>query len=196
MAASADEHHTQVQQVQDNPQYSEQYKRELIAEARAAFAEAHRDARDSALVALDTAAQAAARRLSSPADDATETRKARAAMRVSRLIDGGQSAMLAATTFAELGDIDALRALRDEVPSLVMSTLPPSEHGRRHELIDAMLLEVDRRMAPLVSGDDAAAVRVRLTVADERTRLDAVTNNALNPSAMSRLTLAYATTEG
>jgi hypothetical protein len=31
-------------------------------------------------------------------------------MRVSRLIDGGQSAMLAATTFAELGDIDALRA--------------------------------------------------------------------------------------
>jgi hypothetical protein len=100
--------------------------------------------------------------------------------------------MLAATTFAELGDIDALRALRDEVPSLVMSTLPPSEYGRRHELIDAMLLEVDRRMAPLLEGEDAAAVRVRLSVDAERTRLDAVTTNALKPSGVSRMALAYA----
>jgi hypothetical protein len=113
-------------------------------------------------------------------------------MRVSRLIDGGVSAPAAAETFAELGDLDALRALRDEVPSLLVSTLPASEQGRRRELIDAMLLEIDRRMAPLLKGDDAAAVRVRLSVAAERNRLDAVTTNAMNPSGISRLQLAYA----
>ena len=149
--------------------------------------------RGTVATALNTATEAAAKLLSRPGNSADETRKARAQARVSRLIDAGTSALDAADVFTEQGDIDALRALREDVPSWVVATLPRAEQQNRQQAIDATLLELDRRMAPLLTGDEAAAVRVRLSIAQERARLEVATDRALNPSPTNRMRLAYAT---
>lgn len=185
-------HHARLEQLQAADQYTEDYRRQAMNQERATFGEHLRTSREAITTALETAESAATRHLAAPADEATETRKARAAMRVSRVIDSGTSALDAAQLFVEQGDVDALRALRDEVPSWLAATLPRSEQSMRKGHIDRTLLELDRMMAPLLDGPAADAVQVRLTAAAQRDRLDAITEHAFHPSAHTLMSLGYA----
>ena len=192
LSVQATRYHDHVRETRDDPKLSETYKGDVIAEARKQFDGYHREVWFRAQDALAAAEEQAERHLSGPADEATETRKARAAMRVSRLIDSGTAPLDAAEMFAERRDLDALRALRDEVPSWVVATLPPSEQPHRQKVIASTLLALDQRMQPLLSGADADAVRVRLAVESERARLAAVNEHASRPTASSQIRLAYA----
>ncbi len=192
LASTAEAHHAKVDEIRGSKMYADAHVRSLTQTMQSEFVEGHAAGRQAAAGALDAAERAAGQYLSQPGDEATEIRKGRAAIRVSRLIDGGKSAEVAAEMFAEDGDVDALRALRDEVPSWVTQTLPPSERHNRRIVIDRTLLSIDRLMAPLLTGKAAAAANVRIKVADERNRLDAVSEHALANTAMSRIKLAYA----
>jgi hypothetical protein len=188
----AAKHHALVANVNADPHSSASWKRDYIGKARDQFDTFHREVREEVLGALQEAHERATRRLAEPADEATETRKARAAMPVSRLIDSGVGPQEAAEILAETGDVDGVLALRDEVPSWVRTTLPESEQVCRTRYTEAALLGVDRVLAPLVTGDYAEAIAVRLEVDREHVRLEAATDHALHESPSSTLRLAYA----
>lgn len=201
LAAQADCYQRFVEDVQGEPKYSDVYKRECVAEARRELARYHQQVREAALGALEQAQQLATQRLEAPGDPDTEARKARAGTRVGRLIDGGVAAVEAAAILADAGDVDGLRALRDEIPSLVRVTLGDGGEGTRKNVTESTLLSVDRAMAPLLTGADAAAAEVRVQVDNERARLDATSEYAFamerqgRPTPASLITLAYANSD-
>jgi hypothetical protein len=98
-----------------------------------------------------------------PNDTALESRKARAAIRVARLIDGGTPVISAAEVFAEAGDLDALRALRDEIPSAIAAVPAADRLGNhvRTQQVREITLSVDRMMAPLLPGVEGQVARMR-----------------------------------
>lgn len=192
LAERATAHHARLEQIRTDRTLSDEGKRQLARQEREAFNAFHEQTLQDAQRRMDEAKTMAMRRLSAPGDPDTETRKSRAAVRVSRVIDGGMSVGVAAEMFAEAGDLDALRALRDEVPSWVAVTLSKDDMYRRPQVTEETLLAVDRHMAPLLTGDDAAAAQVRLAVDDEAARLRATSEHAFNNTPDSRLALAYA----
>lgn len=194
LAERATAHHARLEQIRTDRSLSDEGKRSLTSQERQTFNAALEQVVRETRRRVDEAKTQASRRLSAPGDADTETRKARAAVRVSRLIDGGRGVAEAAELFAEAGDLDALRALRDEVPSWVAATQPTSEMYLRSQRTEQTLLQVDRVMAPLLSGEDAAAAQVRIETADDvLTRLTATFEHAVNNTPDSRVKLAYAT---
>jgi hypothetical protein len=151
LKAAADRFQGYAEEVNADPKYSQDYKREAVAEARQQLTGYHQDVRQATLVALDRAHQLATQRLEAPVDAETEARKARAATRVGRLLDSGLSAVEAAAALAETGDVDALRALRDEVPSLVRVTIKDAADAPARKAATANTL-LARTGPPLRSG--------------------------------------------
>lgn len=191
LASTTQEHHAALAQIRGDHELADDYRREQLRSAEQRFTEQHVAARGSAMKALEAAEQAASTYLTQPGDEATENRKARAASRVMRLIDGGTPILVAAEMFAEQRDVDALRALRDEVPSWVTQQLPALAQNSRRAQIEDKILAVDRLMAPLLTGEAAVAAEVRVKVADQRARLQAVSEHALSNTPTSRLKFAY-----
>jgi hypothetical protein len=188
----AEQHHAKLAEIRSDRNFTPEYRDQLTKQQRQEFTETTREAVLGARGLLQSAFEMATQRLSGPADEATELRKARAGTRVSRLLDGGMSPLAAAEVLAEAADLAGLRALREEIPSWVAATLSPTDQSRRREHTDAALLGVDRAMRPLLTGAEAAAVDVRLRVDDERARLDAVAQLALDNSPTNRVRLALA----
>ena len=187
LAAQAQEHHETLAAIKADPTLHPDYKAQLRTEERERFNQVHREAVLGTKRDLEAAQQLALQRLSTVGEP-----DPRAAARVSRLIDGGMAPLLAAEVLADAGDVAGLRELRDQLPSLVTLTLPTTEQRRRPQVIEQALLAVDRRMAPLLSGDDSAAAQVRLNVDRERARLDATSEHAFNNNPGSLLKLALA----
>ncbi len=192
LAERAEQHHAKLAEIRSDRNFTPEYRDQLTKQQRQEFTQALSDALLETRGLLQSAYDTATQRLTGPADEATELRKARAGTRVSRLLDGGMSPLAAAEVLAESNDLAGLRALREEVPSWVAATLPSVQQSARREHTDAALLAVDKQMRPLLTGADAAAVDVRLRVDDERARLDAVSQMALDNSPLSRVRLALA----
>ena len=96
-------------------------------------------------------------------DPQLEARKTRAITRVSRLLDSGTHLIAAAEVFAQAGDLDALRTLRDEVPSYAAASsagkhLSPEEVTRN---IEQLTMALDRLAKPLLPEREQYAVDVR-----------------------------------
>ncbi|MGY1712523.1 hypothetical protein ACI8AC_23730 [Geodermatophilus sp. SYSU D00758] len=124
-------------------------------------------------------------------DPVAESRKARAAGRVNRLIDAGRAPLDIAATFAEAKDLDALRALRDEIPSVVAAATDNPEERRTstHRLTVA----IDQTMAPLLTKTEARAAEVRANVQTARELLDSLSVYATQPNGgRSRIAFALA----
>lgn len=147
--------------------YSDEYRNEKITELREKTYADMRTAR-SEISALLTEADSAAHSLLSgdPTDAALESRKARAAMRVGRLLDKGEPVLAVAELFAQAGDLDALRTLRDELPSVIAAVTDGNRldaHVRQQQIRE-LTITLDRTMAPLLSGDEAQAARLRSNI--------------------------------
>jgi hypothetical protein len=193
LGAAAEAHHQRLAEIKDDRTLSREYKSELSAQERATFEGVYRTAYLKANGHIEQASRLAAQRLAGPGDSDTETRKSRAAIRVLRMIDSGMPPLVAAEVLAEANDVDALRVLRDEIPSWAATTIGTTDAVRRRHVINDTLLGIDRAMAPMLTGDDAAAVSVRLDVDNEAARLKATSEHALHNTPMSRMQLAYAT---
>jgi hypothetical protein len=149
------------------------FKQQKLTEMRETIAERVHADRGKIAARLERAERRAALALVGDQDDpVVETRKARAAGRVSRLLDSGQHILEAAQLFADVGDLDALRTLRDELPSYVAAN--SSEHADRKQLIHDMSISFDKVMRPLLSERDQFAVDVRVGVAATAGWLDQV----------------------
>ncbi len=185
--------HTRIAEARADTTRSAAYTGELVAELEAELHELVRTTRDSVtkvLTAVERKADVELR--GDPTDAALEARKARAAHRVARLLDGGRSPVEAAEVFAASGDLDGLRALRDEVPAFAAVAGDTFTNAQRAVLTRDLTLQVDRRMAPLLPPAEAKAVDVRLGVDAARYRLDSLVEHAIAPSVSSTIRLALA----
>lgn len=132
-----------------------------------------------------------------PGDALLESRKARAASRVGRLLDSGATVLGAAQVLADAGDLDGLRALRDEVPAVVGSAMKAGGDQQgvqsRQQKTRDLLVALDQIMAPLLTGDEQAAAQLRGNVDAARAWLDALATYATERGGGTpRVTLAYA----
>lgn len=143
---------------------SEQEKQRRIDELREETLAAYRTGSAEVRALLEEADNTAHRVLSGDPDDtALEARKSRAGSRVARLLDSGVPVASAAEIFAEAGDVDAMRALRDEIPSIVGSADPTDRLGARERAqhVRALTISLDSMMAPLLPEAEAHAARLR-----------------------------------
>ncbi len=138
-------------------------------------------------------------------DSLMESRKTRAGTRVSRLLAADKGLLEAAEVFASSGDLDALRALRDEIPSHVAAGMRTSNPDALAGQVHDITLSFDQVMRPLLSEREQYAVDVRDSVDMTRQWLDQVllasariTNGqqqrGLNGLAIARGLLGDATT--
>jgi hypothetical protein len=147
-----------------NQDITEEAKQRHVTELRETVLANYRESRgeiETLLREADAAADKALR--GDPTDDALEARKNRAITRVSRLMQSGKAAASAAEIFAEAGDLDALRALRDEIPSIVAAVDTGDRLGTRArgQQIHRLTLTIDTMMAPLLPRAEAEAARLR-----------------------------------
>lgn len=139
-------------------------------------------------------------------DPLMESRKTRAGTtRVSRLLAADKGLLEAAEVFASSGDLDALRALRDELPSHVAAGMQTSNPDALASQVHDITLSFDQAMRPLLSEREQYAVDMRDSVDMTRQWLDQVllasariTNGqqqrGLNGLAIARGLLGDATT--
>jgi hypothetical protein len=178
LEAYIDEAATAAHALHVDPDRPAEYKHEKLAELRATVMERARQDRAAIEERLSTAEKRASAAMAGQQDDPVlETRKARAATRVNRLVDSGMATIEAAQVFAGAGDLDALRVLRDEIPSLVAART--TEHDDRTKLVHEMSLALDEVMRPLLPEAEQFAVDVRLGIADTREQLGALMQYAL-----------------
>ena len=154
-------------------------KREKLKELRTGVIDEARASRDRIADLLKSAEARAAKGIAGQQDDPVlETRKARAAGRVNRLLDAGQGFTEAAQVFAESEDLDALRVLRDELPSYVAMKI--KEPLDRPAKLRELSLALDRAMHPLLPTTEQHAVEVRLGITDAESVLDGLMHYAVH----------------
>lgn len=185
LAEATDQHHAQVAEISGNGDLSEAKRQELLTEARTRFHATLPETARKVGAKLDRSDQLAAAALNGDGTD-------RASARVLRLLDAGKSPAEVAELCAETGDVDGYRALRAETAAWVTTQVKPGNAAERKQRTAEHLLAVDRAMAGALTGDLASAARVRLGIDEQRARLDAIQQYAINPSAMTRLTRAFA----
>lgn len=157
----------QIQTIKSDRNISEKYRNEQIAALREQTFAQVRAARGEITTLLAEADSTAHALLSGDSNDASlEARKARAAMRVGRLLDKGEPVLSIAELFAEAGDLDALRTLRDEIPSVVAAVTDGDRLGAhlRQQQIRELTIALDRTMAPLLPTEEGQAARLRSNI--------------------------------
>ncbi len=186
----ADAYHSRVEIINKTPSWTDSHKQELRRREYESFTKLYREHVLEVRRLLDEAATQAAQRLASAGDD-TDPRRARAAGRVARMLDAGTAPSLVIEALSDAEDLAGLQALREELPTWAAANFASEPQVRRKATVEALRLAVDRAARPMLTGDDAAAVDVRLRVDDERALLDATSDYAWTPSATSRLKLAF-----
>lgn len=190
--------HERAGRVQRDQELTAAAKSERLGKLRQELREHVRDERARIAEQLARADELASAVLSGdPADALLESRKARAATRVGRLLDSGSTIIGAAEVLAGAGDLDGLRALRDEVPSVVASLAPQggAQDGQqsRAKRTGELLVALDQVMVPLLTGDEQAAARLRGNIDAAGAWLEALAVYAAErDGGTPRVTLAYA----
>lgn len=177
--------------------YTPERLKERVAELRGQATAVLREAGAKACEYFDTADQQAAQQLAAmPNDQATLTQRLLAQPRVERMLAAVGPAA-AAETFSAHGDVEALRLLRQEIPSFVTERV--EDRFERDHTIKTLQDSVERGMRPHVSADEAVAIDVRQDLATARGELQSFTEAAVHqvaPQSVSslnnRLADAYA----
>jgi len=154
----------QLQALKADRDLSDEGRRSKVATVRETTIARYRSDRDEITKLLEVADREANTAIvGDPTDTGMEGRKSRAGTRVARLINGGMTVTSAAEVFTEAGDLDALRALRDEIPSVVASVDPQDRLGARvrSQRIREVTITVDAMMAPLLPEPEGRAARLR-----------------------------------
>lgn len=169
---------TDIVSTQQSDELSVEEKTRRIREARDALIAQARTDRTEVKRILDEADDEARDALSGDVTDtALEARKARATPRVSRLLDAGKPLKDVAQVFVDSEDLDALRALRDEVPSYV-AAVGDLNRDARNDKTKRLTLALDQLMRPLLPAEEQLVVDVRLNVEEAEAFLDSITKFA------------------
>lgn len=188
LTSRTEAHLAEVEKVRTNNNLTEEYRRARVAEMRAEHGATIRAALTSARESFTEAERLAARSLATP-DPEMEARKLRASVRVARVLDSkGPAAALEAFT----DDPDALRELRDQLPS--WTAAQDMRPGDRQGMTDGLRLRIDEALRPHATPAEAAAIDVRTRLDEERARLDATAQWAANPTPSTSVLRAYAST--
>ncbi|MBV9871842.1 MAG: hypothetical protein JO214_14595 [Frankiaceae bacterium] len=130
---------------------------------------------DEARNTLDEAEAAAAAELAGSPDTAAEIRRSRSTDRVVRMLEGNQPVEVAGV-LAGAGDVDGLRALREELPTYLQRTMNPAswrDAATRTRTIASQQLMVDRALRELLVGSQRDAIDAALSVDAVRRQLHA-----------------------
>jgi len=178
---------------QQDQRYAPDYKKAKVAELREQLYGAIRDATSSVESRLADSGKAAEQILGgmrAPQDPAAANAMLLAAPRVQSALTK-LSPAAAAEVFAEAGDIHALRALHAEIPVHVAATVQ-GKNTQRQGIIRELQDSVERRLEALADPAEGSAIRARRRTQEQRDRLQAVTDWALNPTAGNLMKLGIA----
>lgn len=169
----------QAARIEGDRQWSDERKAEMLAALRAEAGatvdtvaltvQSHRELLDASIEGALSEAEGA----TDPVERLTaEIRRDRAWNRVSRLLDDGVSPGQAARMAAEAGDLEALSAMRGELPFRLRGL--HSEMPRQHaeEIIAATLAEVEQAARPLLPAPQREALDIRDSVGQLQSIVD------------------------